>query len=170
MPVSFCCYDFCEAHWEKYGYLYTLSAVTNTKESPQSYHENFIDSLLSPDGWQIPTLDDWFNLHKMLNDSQGVRPDKYLGGWIEPNVQEVMKSTESWESKLNVQNPLGLNILASGYLSHKGNFMDLGRCAEIWLATVTGPDFDHRHFITLGCNSSHVVPEMASVRLVKKAE
>lgn len=174
LPESFCCYDFREAYAEKFGCLYTLSAVTKSKEGPQNYHDwpgfNFINSLLAPDGWQIPTLDDWGKLHKMLNDSCGNNSGKVLSGCPEANVQQVMKSIDSWDRDLNGSNSVGLDILASGYLSNEGKFMDLGKCAEIWLATVTGPDFDHNNLISLGCNSSNIVPKMASVRLVRKAK
>ena len=127
-----------------------------------------IQSLLPPLGWEIPTLDDWISLKTTLGIGKPNLPDNCSYNYCSPEIEHAMKSIDSWEIGGNGSNESGLNILAGGFLSYERKFLDLNRCATIWLGTVSGPDLDHYHIISVGINSSHVIPEMASVRVVKR--
>ena len=174
LPISFCCYDFCEENAKEHGFLYSFLTLlfSNTKyEFDWSIYEfNITESLLTPPGWHIPTLKNWASLYKSLNDQLFPNSFDINTYNVHPEIQNIMKSKNLWDPHLVGNNLSGLSIAASGCLSYEGAFLDLGRCAQVWLGTQTGADQDHKNLIRLGHSSSHVVPEMASVRLVRKAE
>jgi len=74
-----------------------------------------------PDGWRLPTEDEW----NILVD--------YLGG----SAGMMMKSTSGWEEDANGNNHSGLNALPAGRRS-ADVFKDLGKSASFWSSTEDG--------------------------------
>ena len=73
-----------------------------------------------PDGWHLPSFDEWMVLIHYLGDSMG----------------EKMKSTTGWYNYGNGDNLSGFDARPGGYVS--GWFMDLLKTACFWSSTEDG--------------------------------
>ena len=91
----------------KYGILYNWYAINDKRG-------------LAPDGWRIPTNNDWMTLVKNL---LGV---DYAG--------PKLKNITGWKSK-NGFNKIGFSALPGGLRSENGDFNFLGNVAQWWSNT-----------------------------------
>lgn len=104
-----CCYNFNPDNCDRYGKLYNWYAVNDPRG-------------LAPDGFKIPTEEDWDQLID------------YLGG---PSIAgKKMKSTELW-SEFNGENGNGTNesgfsCLPSGECNWGGESVNLGLNGNFW--------------------------------------
>lgn len=90
---AWCYYNFDSRNGEKYGKLYNWYAVNDPRG-------------LAPNGWEIPTSGDWYEL------------GEYLGGELE--AVDQLKSKTGWLKKENGNNKSGFSGLPGGYWSESG--------------------------------------------------
>lgn len=112
---AWCYYNFDPKNGEKYGKLYNWYAVIDPRG-------------LAPNGWEIPTSGDWYELRE------------YLGGELEAIDQ--LKSKTGWLKKENGNNKSGFSGLPGGYwseiggdLSNPSGFYPLNDVGVWWSAT-----------------------------------
>ena len=137
------CYDNKVSNCDKYGRLYTWSAVmdsaaqfienarttcgySNLTEGslgsrckPNSPHRG-----ICPEGWHVPTEQEFSTLHTYIGGSN-------TGGLL-------LKSTSGWYSGGNGTDKYGFSVLSAGYRSYEGYFYDEGRITRLWTATNFG--------------------------------
>ena len=102
---AWCFYENSSSHGTTYGKLYNWYAVTDARE-------------LAPDGWHIPTADEWEILWKQLGG-------KDLAG-------KKMKAKEGWDAGKSNSNISGFNALASGVCDESGTFGEKGKMTGWW--------------------------------------
>ncbi len=90
---------------KKYGYLYEWEAAKKA----------------CPEGWHLPTMDEWQTLFKTLGG-------KEVAG-------TKMKSTSGWSETDNGTNASGFTALPGGYRVDNGEFDAMGTAAYWWTAT-----------------------------------
>ena len=95
---------------EKYGGLYTWKEIQDTE--------------LAPEGWHIPTKNEWMKLKAFLGDSSAQK--------IKASKQDAIK----WDGT----NVTGMTIIPSG-VAYKDNFGRLGQWAMFWTATERDEEF-----------------------------
>ena len=109
-------YDNSSANGDVYGRLYTWEAALTA----------------CPDGWHLPTDDEWKQLEMFLGMSQSEADDT---GWRGTNEGEKMKSTSGWNSNGNGTNSSGFNGLPGGHRDSSGSFHLLGDHGKWWSST-----------------------------------
>ena len=77
---------------------------------------------LAPEGWHIPSDEEWSTLVKFLGD------DKELAGKI--------KHTEGWKNDENGNNSSGLSLVPGGYRYSNGYFDPTGSSAYYWSSSI----------------------------------
>ena len=110
---------------EHYGKLYNWYAVNDPRG-------------LAPEGWHIPTDQEWTALEKALGENPGKK----------------MKSTWGWHNKGNGTNSSGFSGLPGGYRNTNGPFGDVGKYGYWWSATET--DTDYAFYRNLNYNNDDV--------------
>jgi uncharacterized protein (TIGR02145 family) len=131
-----------------YYYVYGYEG-SSTDEAMATYNYklygalyNFTAALrICPDGWHLPSHEDWDNLIKLLNwhaSAGNKMKEKGSGHWI-GNAKEAT-------------NESGLTILPGGTVEHKGNWDDLGKKANFWISKSRGAE--NAHAISLANYSS----------------
>ena len=96
-------YDDSEANGEIYGRLYTWDAAQDA----------------CPEGWSLPSDDDWKTLEMGLGMSQEVADEDLWRG----TQGDKMKSTSGWNENGNGTNSSGFNGLPGGYYSDSYSLM-----------------------------------------------
>jgi len=91
---------------EHYGKLYNWYAVHDPRG-------------LAPEGWHVPTDQEWTALEKALGENPG----------------KNMKSTWGWHNKGNGTNSSGFSGLPAGNRNYAGTFNDVGKYAYWWSST-----------------------------------
>ena len=134
------CYENKVSNCDKYGRLYTWSAVMDSAaqfiENARTTcgHSNLTEGTLGsrcnpnsphrgicPEGWHVPTEQEFSTLHTYIGGSN-------TGGLL-------LKSTSGWYSGGNGTDKYGFSELSAGYRSGSGYFYDEGRIARLWTAT-----------------------------------
>ena len=118
---------------ETYGALYNFHAVDN--------HAG-----LCPDGWRVPTDDDWKELEKYLGMSYD---EVNVAGSRGSDIAGLLKSTRTapdnhprWNSLMeDMTNESGFSALPGGFLSTTGYSIGEGEIAYWWTATDRNPSF-----------------------------
>jgi uncharacterized protein (TIGR02145 family) len=109
---AWCYYEFKPENGKKYGKLYNWHTVNDKR-------------ILAPEGWHIPSDDEWTK----LSDN--------LGG--EENAGVKLKSSSGWNDYKgrtgNGNNASGFNGLPGGYRSSTGLFGDFGDYCGWWSLT-----------------------------------
>jgi len=108
------CYDDNEANCNEYGGLYQWDEMMQytTQQGTQG---------ICPNGWHIPTNDEWI----VLRD--------YLGGWEVAGVK--MKSSSGWYNNGNGTDSSGFTALPGGMLHDNGSFYYLTENVNFWSST-----------------------------------
>lgn len=105
---------------DTYGALYNWYAVETGK--------------LCPDGWHVPTDNEWKELEMFLgmseNDADGTR-------WRGTNEGNKLKATSDWKSNGNGIDDYGFSAIPGGYrYGHLvGNFYHIGKYGYYWSST-----------------------------------
>jgi len=127
---AYCVYDNNKKLIATYGLLYNWYALKD-------------DRNIAPEGWHVPTLEDWIILIHYLGGDSTI-----LGSERQPPVTYdivggKMKETgtEHWNSpNIGATNESGFSALSGGGRdTHDGQFRDLGKCATFWSATDSCP-------------------------------
>ena len=117
MP-AWCYYAYDDGNGKKYARLYNWYAVTDPRG-------------LAPEGWHVPSDDDWQRLSEYLGRDAGAK----------------IKLAEGWKSNDNASNETDLNILPGGYCNESGVFRALGEVACFWSSTESGEKFAYYRFL-----------------------
>ncbi len=110
------CYDnnsgYCDTHGRLYNWLSARTAC--------------------PDGWHLPTDDEWKEMEKALGMSQSQAD---LAGWRGTDEGKKLKSTSGWVSNGNGTNSSGFSALAAGKRGTDSDFNYKGLWALFWTDT-----------------------------------
>ncbi|MFM7681572.1 MAG: FISUMP domain-containing protein [Bacteroidota bacterium] len=104
---AWCYYNFDTTNSKAYGKLYNWYAVNDPRG-------------LAPEGWKIPSLEDWQTLEKSVNS-------KYP---YSTSTELLLMSTSNWKSNITGMGISGFNAQPSGYIESK--FKELGEIAYFW--------------------------------------
>ena len=123
------CYGDETSNCDKYGRLYTWSAVMDSTAqfsvnagtkcgygkvcTPNSPHRG-----ICPEGWHVPTNEEYSSLYK------------YIGG--SNTAGSLLKSTSGWEDDGNGTDKYGFSVLPAGKRDYTGFFNNEGRFAFLW--------------------------------------
>lgn len=103
---AWCYYDNDPANGEKYGKLYNWYAVNDPRG-------------LAPEGWHIPSDEEWTVLTDYLGKEAGTK----------------MKSTSGWKDDGNGTNESGFTGLPVGIRSGVSDFFTMGKIGSWWTST-----------------------------------
>ncbi len=122
---AYCCYNHDQNIVKTYGYLYNWNVVNDERG-------------LAPEGWHVPTDDDWKELELFLGMSQD-EVDRY-GRSTDGNTGGKMKMTGTgyWNApNTGATNESGFTALAGGCRSSYGSsvFNNLGINCYFWTST-----------------------------------
>ena len=108
---AYAVYDNNESNADTYGYLYNWYAVNDSRN-------------IAPDGWHVPTDDEW----QILVD--------YLGGSSVAGGKMKETGTEHWNSpNTGATNESGFTALPGGYRYSGGNYGYVGYDGYFWSST-----------------------------------
>jgi len=111
------CFNNDEANCDTYGGLYQWDELMRNSSVPGTQG-------ICPDGWHIPSVDDW----TILTD--------FLGGELVAGTK--LKSTTGWFDNGNGTNISGFTGLPNGNRGNDGNFNDLTKLAYFWSSSEAG--------------------------------
>lgn len=122
---AYCVYDKKESNAETYGYLYNWYAVNDSRN-------------LAPEGWHVPTDEEWKELEISLGMSQSEADD--TGYWGTNQGSKLAGNASLWaygDLKNNSAFGIsGFSALPGGYRSYYyGSFFDMGSYTYFWSAT-----------------------------------
>lgn len=133
---AYCVYSNTDANQEIYGNLYNWFAVNKRVSSDSE------ETILAPEGWRIPSMEDWKDLMEHLISQQ------YGYGGVEENlIGKAMASTTLWEEsategaigyEMNTNNTALFNSVPSGYRTNRGVYSRLGEKAYFWTTSMIG--------------------------------
>ena len=116
------CYDGDRDNCDMYGRYYTWSQAlgldANCDIKKCSLRPGIMKGVC-PDGWHIPTLQEWEALVS------------YVERKAHDKASTVLKSTYEWNSRQGT-NESKFNVLPGGYRFQSGNFMGKGKVARFW--------------------------------------
>lgn len=142
-----------------YGRLYNWYAVSDIRG-------------LGPEGWHVPTDQEWKELEKYLGMSQREADKTNLRGTDEGGKLKETGTTHWKSPNTGATNESGFSALPGGYRDNLGDFDDLGISAFFW-STFKSISF-YRFYRGLGYNTSGISSQDPyssvvgfSVRLVK---
>ena len=126
------CYENKASNCDKYGRLYTWSAVMDSAAqfsvnagtqcgygktcTPNSPHRG-----ICPEGWHVPTNEEYSTLYT------------YIGGTS--TAGSLLKSASGWNGSGNGSDKYGFSVLPAGLWYYGGNFYDEGDGAYLWSAS-----------------------------------
>ena len=108
-------YDDSESNGEVYGRLYTWDSA----------------QIACPEGWRLPSDDDWKVLEMQLGMSESEANSDEL--WRGTNEGDKMKSTSGWNNNGNGTNSSGFNGLPGGF--YATNYASIGDVAGFWTSS-----------------------------------
>ena len=86
-----------------------------------------------PDGWHLPTDQEWKTLEKHLGMSSSDADGENWRSYGE--VGKKLKSATGWNENGNGANSSGFNVRPGGQSDYGGHFLDLGNEANYWTST-----------------------------------
>lgn len=116
---AWCYYENDSIRGTTYGKLYNWYAVKTGK--------------LCPNGWHIPTDEDWKKLEISLGISQSKADSTGPRGVLE-KVGDKMKATTGWQTNTGTDSS-GLSVLPGGFRSYDNYFATVGQYASFWSST-----------------------------------
>lgn len=167
------CYNDLESNCDKYGGLYKWDEIMNYQGS-SSLNPSGIRGIC-PDGWHIPSDEEWNELERFLGMSEY---DINLWGLNSRGgdclIGNLLRSTYGWELRQEYESQgydsFGFNILPSGERSYVNlGYYEMNRAAYYWTATLHSTQAYYRSFSPDRFNMrSYVYNEIGfSVRCVK---
>jgi len=108
-------------NYEKYGVLYNWKAAMTC----------------CPDGWRLPSDDDWKILEERLGmDAEDLDESTRTSG----DVGRKLKASTGWANDTNGDNSSGFNATPGGNLGQNGTFYDIGEAITFWTSTEANAD------------------------------
>jgi len=119
---AYCEYDNDIINVATYGRLYNWFAVDDSRS-------------IAPEGWHVPTDEEWKQLEMFLGMSQSEADDNGARGTDEGGkLKEV--GTTFWDSpNTGATNESGFSALPGGYRLSVGIFSNMGEAADMWSTT-----------------------------------
>ena len=125
------CPDDESSKCKKFGPLYSWTAIRDIEPEylKDVYSKNTFNLKgICPDGWRLPTNDDWVYLHKIVNKTNS-----------EVGVGESLKSAEDWvgvdgEEQVHADR-FAFSGMPAGRRNKEGGFLESGAFAFFWTAT-----------------------------------
>jgi len=144
------CYDNQETNCDIYGGLYQWNEAMNYVETPEAQD-------ICPDGWHIPTVNDWQTLTITVSANPNYLCNGHNGKSLASSYDWIV-STITCEvgNNQSTNNATGFNALPAGYRLYPGGaFTNRRSNAYFWLSSPSGTDADCHQ---LGYNSPEVNP------------
>ncbi len=117
---AYCYYSNVQFTGTCYGKLYNWYAVTD-------------DRGIAPEGWHVPSKEDWKKLEFFLGLSPSEVEDFM---WRGTNEGDRLKATAGWNNNGNGTDDYGFHALPGGYRWYEhGEFLDYGKTAAFWSTT-----------------------------------
>ncbi|MFO7891378.1 MAG: FISUMP domain-containing protein [bacterium] len=158
---AYCVYDNNESYADTYGYLYNWYAVNDSRN-------------IAPEGWHVPTDEEWKQLEMYLGMSQSEADDTGYRGTNEGSKLAGNASLWPYGSLENnaVFGTSGFSAFPGGYRDDDdGTFSDVGSNAYFWSATEGSTNTAWGRYLYYGISSidrsNYNKPYGFSVRLVK---
>jgi uncharacterized protein (TIGR02145 family) len=165
---AYCWYDNLGAVGAQYGALYTWPAAMNIN-SENDIRTGIIQGVC-PDGWHLPSDNEWKQLEIFLGMSQEEADSEEWRGDNEGGKMKI-EGTKFWQiPNTGSTNESGFGALPSGFRDGAGYFKDLGVTARFWSSSKIG---DYALVRQLEYNSSQIyrgtngLYEANSVRCIK---
>lgn len=121
---AYCYYNYSPTHAATYGLLYNWYAVIDSRD-------------IAPEGWHVPTDEDWKELEMFLGMSQSEADESGDRGTDEGG-QLKETGTSHWSTpNMGATNESGFTALPGGYISID-NFYELGDYGYFWSSSEGG--------------------------------
>jgi len=124
------CYDNNANYCKTYGGLYQWDEMMQYVTSPGAVG-------ICPNGWHIPTNNEWKILEGIVDSQFGVGDDEwdYIGGWgLGYDVGQNLKST-TWNLGCGGTDMFGFGALPGGFTIGLSSFTDLYHRAAFWTSS-----------------------------------
>ncbi len=135
---AYCVYDNDESYAETYGYLYNWYAVNDSRK-------------IAPEGWHVPTDDEWKMLEIYLGMSPSEADEDYWRG--SPVGSKLAGNASLWPDGDLIDNSAfgksGFTALPAGFRDdYDGSFSSIGGSALFWSVTETNDKWSwSRHLV-----------------------
>ena len=144
------CYEDNSSNCEKVGRYYTFLAAMDLDASfaddSVEYPLASVNQGICPDGWRIPSEEDWNTLVTYILATYGEEANAWwtssITGDVIPNdyytVPYAMKSVTAWnfEAWTDPANASGFSVIPAGHRTDKGEFVEVGERDGFWLASI----------------------------------
>lgn len=104
-------------------------ATDNYKNLGVLYNYYALESIV-PEGWRIPTKEDWEELAKYTGDENG-GSSSFDDIW--PGIGNLLKDSKTWDSDFS--NTYGFSVLPSNYIDVDGTVYDSNVYTYLWSST-----------------------------------
>jgi uncharacterized protein (TIGR02145 family) len=143
---SLWCYNSNDpSNGEKYGKLYNWYAADNHRG-------------LCPEGWHIPSDEEWMELEMFLGMSQSDVESK--GEWRGTDEGGRLKANCGWAKRGFGTNSSGFSALPGGFRDDDGEFSGIGNNACFWSSSQE--IYEHVHYRELGSTNSAILRDYRS--------
>jgi uncharacterized protein (TIGR02145 family) len=136
---AYCNYENDSANGLLYGHLYNRAAIVDNRE-------------ISPNGWHIPTDDEWKELEIYLGLSES---DFNVWGHRGTDEGEKLKSTYGWINNGNGTNVYGFFALPGGWRYFE-KFISIGQTSGWWSSTISSQTTSNSYIRALFSNFSGI--------------
>lgn len=152
--VTSYCYDNKKENCDKYGRMYTWAGVNNLDEMYNYQYaatiETHQDSIirypnrgLCPEGWHVPSGDEW---NELLTNMTLLNNEKYDGEILYKSIMSIVGWSISDKSLLGTDRH-GFSAAPTGHLSgENGEFTGLNKVASWWTSSELEPSNDDYHY------------------------
>lgn len=138
---AFCRYDNSQVLGETYGALYTWKAAVNGSAGSDSNPSGIQG--VCPDGWHLPSDNEWIELEIFIGISPGSANSTGSRGEAGAKLKE--SGFEHWDSpNWGATNEFGFTALPAGYRSTSGTFAELRQETSWWTSTEDGGNAYYR--------------------------
>ncbi len=138
---AYCDYDNDPGNVEIYGRLYNWYAVDDSRN-------------ITPEGWHVPTDDEWKQLERYLGMSQWEADGSGPRGTDEGGKLKEAGTVHWNPPNTGATNESGFTALPGGYRTNSGSFSGIGDHAYFWCSTEV--DSDYAWYRSLNYGNSQV--------------
>lgn len=125
------CYNNNPANCLTFGGLYQWEEMMQYNFTPGSKG-------ICPQGWHVPTDDDWKMLEGFADSEFGIANLVWNEtGWRGFDVGKNLKSTSGWQSNGNGLNLFGFRVLPAGFRNESGSFSEIGTQSGYWSSSAS---------------------------------
>jgi uncharacterized protein (TIGR02145 family) len=140
------CYSNNFSFCDQFGGLYQWDEV-------MQYTTNQGEHGICPDGWFIPTDDDWKILEGTVDSQYPVGDTIWnIRGWRGYDVGLNLKFITGWYANGNGTNNFGFSALPGGYRMNNGEFSGNSTSSYFWSSTEEGSDYACSHALYYSFN------------------